>query len=229
MKRIQSVDAEALSEIGDMRGLRDEFFGLPKGDLNQLAAFLNKVGAWPSSGDPSQSAPGHALKFPAIVQPSAVWAFRDDLRDALLDRNCQRFKEAIAPVLSTPKTWLDLFPYQPANNFPLRFEFSGVVAGVVILTNARHMLFANGLADVGQGFRFRLCARKGCGVPFPIKSEHLKRVKKFHNARCGHLALVQKGRDEEKKRKRQAGKQRAAKSTWHVHLEHPFSTLESTP
>jgi hypothetical protein len=199
LRRIQAVDSEVLSEITDIRGIWDEFFRLPEGDLTKLAAFLNKVGAWPSSGDPSQSTPGHALKFPVIVQPSAVWDFRDDLRDGLLDRNRQRFKEAIAPVLSKPQTWLDLFPHQPANDFPLRFELSGVVAGVVTLTNTRHMLFATALADVAHDIRFKLCAREGCGVPFPITSEH---VKKFHSAKCGHLALVQKGREEEKKKRR---------------------------
>lgn len=212
MRRIQTLESEVLSEITDLQSIRDEFFALPENDPERLAAFLNRVGAWPSSNDPaSRNSPGHGLMFPLVVQPSEVWAFRADLRDALLDKNRQWFKENVTPVSSKPKTWIDLFPRQPANEFPLRFELSGVVAGIVPLTNARHMLFATALADVAQGIHFKLCARKGCGVPFPIKSEHLKKVKRFHDTKCEHRALVQRGREEEKK-KRRAEKPRARKS-----------------
>lgn len=204
MRKIQTLDSEVLTEIADLRSLRDEFFALPEGDLDTLAGFLNKVGAWPSSGDPSKGTPGYALSFPVFVQPDEVWAFRRDLDDALLDRNRQSFKEAVTPVSSRPKTWLDLYVPHPANDFHLRFELSNVVAGVVTLTNARHALFATVLADIARGIRFKMCARKGCTVPFPITSKH---GKKYHSVKCGHLALVQKQREVERK-KREAEKRR---------------------
>ena len=206
IKKIEAIDSEVLSEITDIGAIREKFFGLPENDLDKLAAFLNEVGAWPSSGDPSQSTPGHGMKFPVIVQPSDVWAFRDDLKDALLDKNRKWFKQSVTPVSSKPKTWFDLYSNHQANDFHLHFELSNVVAGVVTLTNARHMLFATLLADVARGIRFKLCARKGCRQPFPITSEH---VKKYHSPECGHLALVQKQREKEKK-KRRAGKRRSA-------------------
>ncbi len=208
MKKIRTVDSEVLSEITDFRGLRADFFRLPEGDLNKLAAFLDSVGAWPASRDPSKYAPGHGLRFPVYVQPDDVWAFRYDLRNALLDQNRAWFKETVTPVLSNPKTWLDLFPRQQANDFHLQFELSGVAAGVVILTNARHMLFAGVLADIARDICFKKCSRKGCGAPFPITTEHVKR---FCTEKCGHLALVQKRRAEEKKERR-AEKLRARKS-----------------
>jgi hypothetical protein len=208
MKQIRAAKSEVLSEITDFRGLRADFFRLREGEVNKLAAFLDSVGAWPPSRDPSKYAPGHGLRFPVYVQPDDVWAFRYDLRDALLDKNRAWFKENVAPVLSKPKTWLDLFPRQPANDFHLQFELSDVAAGVVILTNARHMLFASVLADIAGGIRFKKCSRKGCGAPFPITSEHVKR---FCTEKCGHLALVQKTRAEERK-KRRAEKLLARKS-----------------
>ncbi len=189
IRKVQAADAESLSEIENLRGMRDEFVGLPHGDLDRLAEFLNKVGAWPSSNDPSQSAPGHGLEFPLIVEPDAVWSFRDDLRHALLNR--ERFKEVVTPQLPKPATWIDLFARQPANDFHLRFELGKSVVGIVTLTNARHALFASVLADIARGIRFKMCARKGCNVPFPITSKHKKR---YHSAECGHLAFMQRER-----------------------------------
>jgi hypothetical protein len=210
IRKIQTVDSEVLSEITDVWRMREEFFGLPENNLDKLAAFLDKVGAWPSSNEPNPSVPGHGMRFPVIVQPGEVWAFRDDLKDVLLDKNREWFKRSVTPVSSKPRTWLDLFSHHRANDFNLHFELSDVVAGVVSLTNARHMLFATVLADVARGTRFKICARKGCLQPFPITSKH---AKKFHSPKCGHLALVQRQRkNEEKKRraeKRRAGPQEA--------------------
>jgi hypothetical protein len=200
IKGIQAIDAEVLSEITDIWQMREKFFGLPEDNLDKLAAFLNEVGAWPSSNEPDPDIPGHGVRFPVILKPDDVWAFRHDLKDALLDKNREWFKESVTPVSSKPKTWLDLFSHHRANDFPLRFELSDVVAGVVTLTNARHMLFAIALADVSRGIRFKTCARKGCGAPFPITSKH---AKKFHSPECAHLALVQRGRNAEKKKRRE--------------------------
>ncbi|MGA7523538.1 MAG: hypothetical protein WBW84_13880 [Acidobacteriaceae bacterium] len=191
LRELQAVDSEVLSEIADIESLRAEFFGLPENDINKLADFLDKVGAWPSSDDPAQDSPGHGFRFPVIVQPGAVWAFRDDLRDAVLDRSRKWFKASVTPVSPKPKAWIDLFSQHPVNDFHLRFELSGVVAGVVTLTNARQMLFASVLADVARGVRFRICKRKDCLKPFPIRD---KRTGEYCSEKCGHLALVRRGR-----------------------------------
>ena len=193
LKEVRSLDAEVLSELNGWHW-RDEFFRLPEDDLDPLAAFLNEVGAWPSSAD-STDIPGHAIRYPVFVQPDDVWAFRENLNYALLDRNRKWFKETVTPVLPKPKTWLDLYPPQPANDFELRFELSGVAAGVVTLTNARHMLFATVLADVARGIRFKTCKRKDCRNPFAIESGHKR---DYCGQYCGHLESVRRNRAKSK-------------------------------
>jgi len=195
LKKIKSIESGVLKELNGWHW-RDEFLSLPENDLDRLTAFLNEVGAWPASGDPNPNTPGHAMKFPVIVQPEDVWHFREDLNHALLDRNQKWFKETVAPVLSRPKTWLDLYSSQPANDFHLRFELSDVAAGVVTLTNARHMLFATVLADVARGIRFKTCKRKDCRKPFPIETEHKRDYCKPY---CGHLVSLRKKREDAKK------------------------------
>lgn len=206
IKEVRSLDAEVLSELNGWHW-RDEFFALPENDLDQLAAFLNEVGAWPSSGN-STDTPGHAMKYPVFVQPNDVWAFRENLNYALLNRNRKWFKETVAPVLSKPKTWLDLYPPQPANDFQLRFELSDVAAGVVTLTNARHMLFATALADVARGIRFKTCQRRDCQKPFAITSEH---TRKFCSQYCGHLVSLRKKREKEQRERLAAQRKHANK------------------
>jgi hypothetical protein len=187
--------SRVLSELNGWHW-RDEFFALPRGDVDRLAAFLSGVGAWPGQGEPNPNAPGHALRFPLIVQPEDVWSFRDDLKDALA--NHKLVKETVAPGRSSPKSWSDLFSHSSANSFEMRFELSNVTAGVVTITNARHMLFATLLADVARGIRFKICKRKGCEVSFPITSRHKK---DYHSRECGHLALMQRKRRAERKKR----------------------------
>ncbi len=208
LKETESAQSGVLREINGWHW-RHEFFSLPADDLDRLVAFLNEVGAWPSSGDPNPYTPGHALMFPAIVQPEDVWSFRDDLKDALLDGNRKWFKETVTPIISKPKTWLDLYSHQPANNFPLHFELTKVPGGVVTLTNARHMLFATVLADVARGIRFKTCKRRDCRKPFPIETKHKH---DYCEPYCGHLVSLRKKRDEEKKQRRAEERKRARKS-----------------
>lgn len=210
LNEIDSLDAKVLKELNGWHW-RDEFFRLPRGNTERLALFLREVGAWPGSGEPNPYAPGHALLFPLVVQPDDVWSFRDDLMDALLDRN--KFKEAVAPARSRPRTWLELYAPKvkdqkgtehlgapiSANDFQLRLELSDVAAGVVTLTNASHMLFATVLADVARGIRFKICKRNGCQIPLAITSKHKR---SYHSRECAHLALVQRKRSKEKREKR---------------------------
>jgi len=136
-----------------------------------------------------------------------VWRFREDLSDALLDRQRKHFMTSVTPELPRPKTLLDLMTPHPANNFPLRFELSKVAAGVVTITNARQMLFATVLADVARGIRFKTCKRKDCGKPFPIESEH---TRTFCSQYCGHLVSQRKKRAA-KQRNQRALRKKAAR------------------
>jgi hypothetical protein len=189
-KSMKSAYEDALTEM-NADYVRDEFFAVPENDIHKLAEFLNKVGAWPSSDSPSPNEPGHAMQTPLVVRPQNVWAFRDELRDALLGPLRKRLKEELTPIQAKKRTWADLYPKHSANNFPLQFELSNVAAGVVTLTNARHMLFATVLADVAHGIRFKVCKRKDCKKPFPLLSAH-KRA--YCGQYCGHLESVRRKR-----------------------------------
>jgi hypothetical protein len=207
IKKGQSPEGVKLAEL-DGWACRDEFFGLPENDLARLAQFLNKVGVW--SSDPESSSLDWS-RYPLFVHADDVRRFRADLRDALLDQNRKQFIAAVTPELTKPKTLLDLIaePHSGTNNFPLRFELSGVAAGVVTMLNARHMLFATVLADVASGIRFKICRRQDCGKPFPLESEH-KKV--FCTQYCGHLVSQRKNRATEQKQRRSEKRRHARKS-----------------
>jgi hypothetical protein len=195
LKQWQSPDEVRLFELNGWQ-CRDEFFELPENDFARLAEFLNKVGVWSSDAEPS--ALSHWAKNPMYAHVDEVWQFREDLKDALLYR--KHFMAGVTPNLPRPKTLLDLIAQpHPANEFPLRFELTKVAAGVVTVTNARHMLLATVLADIVRGIRFDTCKRKDCGKPFAIESEHKRH---FCSQYCGHLVSLRKKRLEKKKRRK---------------------------
>ena len=175
---------------------RDEFFALPENDPARLAKFLNRVGVW--SSDP-ESATLDWSRYPLYVSPDDVWRFRQDLRDALLYQ--EKFSGDVTTQRQRPKTFFDLMtePYRVANDFPLHFELSDVVTGVVTVLNARRMLIATVLADVANGIRFKTCKRPDCPRPFPLKSKHKRR---FCSQYCGHLVSQRKKRSAELQKKK---------------------------
>lgn len=183
---VQPLDKVKLSKL-DGWECRDEFFGLPENDVARLAAFLDKVGVW--SSDPERME-----RYPLHAHVDDVWRFRAELRDALLDQ--KHFIASVTPKVPNPKTELDLMQPHPANRFLLRFELSEVAAGVVTITNARHMLFATVMADIASGIRFKTCKRKDCGKPFPLESEHKR---KFCSQYCGHLVSQRQKRAAKRK------------------------------
>jgi hypothetical protein len=196
LKKSRTPEEVRLSEL-DGWACRDEFFGLPENNVARLAEFLTKVGVWSSDPD---SASLDWSRYPLSAHVSEVWQFREDLRDALLHQNQKHFMAAVTPELPKPKTLFDLTAQShPANEFQLRFELTKVAAGVVTITNARHMLFATVLADVASGLRFKTCQRKDCAKPFPVESEH---TRKFCSQYCGHLVSQRKKRAAEQRKRK---------------------------
>jgi hypothetical protein len=193
IKGIRSLDEQVLTEL-DGWYWRDRFFALDEHRLDDVVAFLNEVGAWPSEGG---STPGHHMDYPVLVQPETLWLFREDLQCALLSRD--NFINTVTPQLTKAKTWLDLYRSHSANEFTMSFELMDVAAGVVTITNARHMLFATVLADLARSIRFKTCARTDCGKPFPIENKHKR---KFCTQYCGHLVSQRKKRLAEQKQRR---------------------------
>jgi hypothetical protein len=171
---------------------RDEFFSVPDYDAPGFTQFLNKIGVW--SSDP-ESASLDWARYPLYVHLDDIMRFRQDLRDALLNR--ERFTASVTPVLRKPNTLLDLMAQSnPANEFPLRFELTKVAAGVVTVTNGRSMLIATVLADIARGLRFKMCKRKDCQKPFPLKNRHKR---DYCSHKCAHLVSVRRGRKKHKK------------------------------
>jgi len=187
--KVKAAEVGTFPVTEDLDAVRAEFFDLPEGDLHSLAAFLNTVGAWPSSGDPSQSLPGHQMRFPLTVEPQAIWDFRRDLRHAML--NPSQFKEFLHQMRN-PRSWLELSSQEgAANGFTVQFELFGPVVASVTLTNARHMLFAAALSDLARGIRFKRCKRRDCTGLVPVKKGSLK---KYHTTRCERRALMRRRR-----------------------------------
>jgi hypothetical protein len=191
----QSPEDVRLSPL-DGWNYRGEFFGLPENDPARLAEFLNRVGVW--SSDPESAALDWS-RYPLYVSPDDIWLFRQDLKDALLYQ--KKFSSDVTPRRQMPKTLFDLMtePYRAANEFPLHFELSNVVTGVVTVLNARRMLIATVLADVANGIRFKACMRPDCPQTFPLESEHKR---KFCSQYCGHLVSQRKTRAAERKERR---------------------------
>jgi hypothetical protein len=194
LQKWKSPEEVKLTEL-DGWDCRAEFLDLPENDLATLTGFLNKVGVW----SPDANSP--VLRYwerPLYVQPEDIWHFREDLKAALIYR--KHFMSGVAPALPRPKTLLDLIRQpHPANDFPLHFELTEVVAGVVTISNARHMLFATVLADTANDIRFKICKRKDCGKAFPIESEH---ERTFCSQYCGHLSSVRKKRERERRKRK---------------------------
>jgi hypothetical protein len=174
---------------------RDALFSIPDNDAPGFTQFLNEVGLW--SPDP-ESASLDWSSFPLYVHLDDLLRFRQDLKDALLNR--KHFAASVTPVLRKPNTLLDLIAQSnPANEFPLRFELAKVAAGVVTVTNGRSMLIATVLSDIARGIRFKTCKRKDCQKPFPLESEHKR---DYCEQYCGHLDSVRRKRAQNRKRKK---------------------------
>jgi hypothetical protein len=187
--------SKSLSKLDGWR-CREEFLSLPRTD-QALVKFLNKVGMW----DFHPSAP-HPLQ-PIMIEAEQIWEFRESVGKALQDQ--KGFMEHVAPEFPAPKTAHDLIgrPH-PSNDFRLRFEMMRVAAGVVVLTNACHMLRATVFVDIARGIRFETCQRKDCGKPFPLTSEH---ERKYCCQYCGHLESIRRKRREAHAAKRKKGHQ----------------------
>jgi hypothetical protein len=198
-----SLRAFKVSELDGWQ-CREEFFELPEGDNDALLKFLAKMGVWLRSESElldhwSKDVVQHCRDgHPMPVDVRGLWAFREALKQALVNKKA--FKETYAPLLSRPETGLQ-FLQQSGVEFLMRLELTTVASGVVTITDAYHMLLASVFFDIARGIRFKICARKDCGIPFALESKH---DKKFHTWYCGHITTVRKNRPHK-------GRKRAAK------------------
>ena len=194
----ESPDQVRVFEL-DSWQCREDFFRLSKNDVGKLTEFLNKYGIW--SSDPEGAA--FDSSRPLYVEVENVWEFRDDMRLALSHDYRKYFIASVTPIYKKPRTLLDLIPAYAGNEFPLSFELSSVAAGTMVLTNAKRAILASLLVDIVRGIRFKNCARKDCGVPFPVETKHQKI---FCSQYCGHLVSLRRKRSKDSARKRKARK-----------------------
>jgi uncharacterized protein YjhX (UPF0386 family) len=201
--KIVSAPAGHTLRLAELDGwsCREALFDLAEGDNEALLQFLTNVGVWSNhevSNHWSAEVTVHCRQGnPVPIDVAGLWLFRDALRTALLDK--KRFAGEYAPALTVPETDFQL-AMQRGTEFPLRFEITRVASGVLTTTDCYQMLLATVFLDVARGIRFKMCARKDCGQPFPIESRH-KRM--FHSQYCGHLVSQRKKRARDKKQKDQ--------------------------
>jgi hypothetical protein len=181
----------------DAWGFRDDFFALAENDNEALLTLLEKGGKW---GQTKEEAPGtDALNLgsdeanqhyrkgnPCPLFVSDVWLFREALKRCL--QNKSAFKETYAPLLKQPGTGF----HGRGVEFPFCLELTNVVLGVVTVSDIYEALLATVFFDVARGIRFKTCARKDCGKPFPIESRHKKKYCKWY---CAHFEAVRRKRN----------------------------------
>jgi len=210
--KVVSAPAGESLKLSELDGwiCRNAFFDLPEGDNEALLRFLADVGVFSEmkiASHWSAEVTRHCREGgPVPIDVAALWKFREGLKRALIDR--QGFKESYAPELSSPKTDIQMV-LESRIAFSLGFELTKVASGVVATSDAYHMLLATVYADVALGIRFKMCARKDCGKPFPIESKHKR---KFCCQPCGHLVSQRKKRARDKKASAKAANARTKRT-----------------
>lgn len=179
----------------DAWSCRDEFFGIHENDRKALLKFLGKVGLvgvdreGELTGHWSKEVMQHYRTEHLIpIDVGGLWKFREVLKRALTKKKA--FKETYAPLLADSADGVE---------FPLRLELTNVASGALTLTDAYHALLATVFFDVARGIRFKVCARKDCGKPFPLETKHKK---KFCCWYCAHITTNRKNRRVGKKKHR---------------------------
>jgi hypothetical protein len=151
---------------------RDEFLSLKRSTVD-LLTFLNKYGAWTRGQQPRFSS--SAQWEPQIVLPASLWAAQESIKEALKRGPSNWFADGRSSLslLARPQ-----FPH---------YEHSEVFC--------LDAMFAATTVDFLRGVRFRICARKDCGKPFPAE----RKGKRYCEQYCAHLVSVRKHRRSAKK------------------------------
>jgi hypothetical protein len=152
--------------------LRREFLSL-KRTTADLLEFLNKYGAWSLAAGPRQRKrwrTGESRWGPQAVYAAEIWADQDRIREAL-KRGAREWFTGSDSLLT----------------LGARPEFPHYVRRDRSCLEAIHTSIT---VDFLRGVRFRICARKDCGNPFPAD----RRGKRYCEQYCAHLVSVRKGR-----------------------------------
>lgn len=170
----------------DVWKLRAAFFTLRETN-DALLVFLNETGTWSNETRiVHHQSVRHIEEYPFRMEAvSEIWAYRDRLRRALLNKTA--FRESFEAKNS---------------ELQVRFKFTATaVEGIIEGCDTSQALLASVLIDAARGLRFKMCARKDCDELFQLKSQHKR---KFCSQECGHLVSVRNKRDKERKAKQKA-------------------------
>jgi hypothetical protein len=173
--------------------MRDEFLGL-KNTNAALTRFLTKWGDWDSSFlfdiPPGDSLLG-GQESPRFVIPELVW-------------ERQRFYKAA--IAGSAEDWMANYGRVPT---PTRLSTHPFLQ--TIDSTCSMAIETTITMDKLRDIPYRLCALKGCGKPFRLKTKH---DKLYCSAKCAHHASVKRGREAKRAaRTKQGGKER------HVNLQ----------
>jgi len=203
-------NSEKVTEI-DGFDVRRQFFQL-KPDPESALGFLASVGAWNIVEDKRPTVgPGEDLlsgcfgsryfvgkALPVLL--SDLWS--EQKRCMHLLRNHSELKARFGPLPRNAPPYRRVeFATQTKffNELPVHVEWRrGRPFGVAEIITGRELLMATMHVDLLRGAAIRNCARKDCGIPFPVISGHQR---KFCDWSCAHVVAVRKARENERKRK----------------------------
>lgn len=207
------VDQSVKRHINEIDGfeLRRQFLRL---DHTEQAAldFLQQVGVWRAveSHTVSQSNTGAALLSGSFgsrfltgralpIRVSDLWREQEYALRLLRDTPALKATFGTPPPASAAPYKKLRFALETRlmNELPIHVEWRrGLPFGVAEIVTGRELLMATMHADLLRGAKIRNCARKDCGIPFPVTSGHNK---KYCDWSCAHVAAVRASRAAKKK------------------------------
>jgi hypothetical protein len=157
--------------------MRNQFLRLKQTD-DELLGFFNQFGWW----DPARTS----------IPVEEVWAFKETLKQVLCWPEKARGKQL-------SQTGFQGLPGLFSTRLQATFEYSdGSPKFVVLTSGCADAMIATLQCDLARGKEFRKCERRGCDVTFPVTNKH---DREYHDRECQHAALVQRRREEQRKKK----------------------------
>ena len=157
---------------------RSDFLSL-KHSTDALLEFLNRYGSW---SHPFKNLymgfEGMEPPSPQIFFEEDIWHDRDGIREALKGGGAEWFRGEKGSLSNL----------SPRSEYP-HYEHKDAFCLDAMMTATT--------VDFLRGVRFRVCARRDCGNPFPAD----RKGKRYCQQYCAHLVSVRKGRKAKRTRK----------------------------
>jgi hypothetical protein len=151
----------------DPRQCRHEFLSL-KRSTDKLLRFLNEYGAWSEELSPLQGRGFRGQWGPKVAFETQLWVEQDHIKESLIRGASEWFKGGT-------------LKFTERSEYPHYIHEDG---------NCSDVIKTSITIDFLRRTRFKLCALKTCGTPFPAD----RKGKRYCQQYCAHLASVRKGR-----------------------------------